>query len=211
MKAILLKQNNVVKIAYPDSYIVVFGNEGLFVNGVLNKEYKRSIYKVVNTTDLPTAIYSEMYEWKDSQWVMLAGVNNVVERIYAICEKLTSVQDPQVPSDEWQEYVNRINTFKDSILETVNPMYVNLKNYIVPGIINLWELRSVLSSEGLLDDVEAIINTLPESTKLAALEAWNHASTIRRYSPTIKLIQQGLGLSTYQVDEIFRKAKTIDL
>jgi hypothetical protein len=209
MKSILTKQN-VVKESYPDSYTLSYTSKGLRVNGVLKEEYKESNTKIVNTTAPPTPIFSDVYEWKDSQWVMIENVENLVERIYAKCEQLIS-KDPQGTPEEWQAYVDKVNAFKDSILQTLGPWTVKITDYEVPSTIYLWELRSIIKSKGLEESVNEAIEDLPEDIKTPALEAWNHGTTIKRYSPTIKLIKTALGLSTYEVDEIFRSATKISI
>lgn len=209
MKSVLTKQN-IVKESYPDSYTLSYTSKGLRVNGVLKEEYKETNTKIVNTPAPPTPIFSDVYEWKDSQWVMLENVENLVERIYAKCEQLVS-RDPQGTPEEWQAYVDKVNAFKDSILQTLGPWTVKITDYEVPSSIYLWELRSILKEKGLDTQVETSINALPAEIKIPALEAWNHGTTIKRYSPTIKLIQSALDLSTYEVDEIFREAKKISI
>jgi hypothetical protein len=141
---------------------------------------------------------------------MLENVENLVERIYAKCEQLIS-KDPQGTPEEWQAYVDKVNAFKDSILQTLGPWTVKITDYEVPSTIYLWELRSIIKSKGLEESVNEAIEDLPEDIKTPALEAWNHATTIKRYSPTVKIIQAALGLSTYEVDEIFRSATKISI
>ena len=209
MKAVLTKQN-IVKEVYPDNYTLTYTINGLRVNGVLHTEYKPGNSKVENTIDVPTPIYKDIYKWNNGQWIMLESVNSLIQRIYAKCDQAID-KDPQGTAEEWQAYVDKVTAFKASILQTLGPWSVNISEYTVPDTIYLWELRSILKEKGLTASVETALNSLPIEIKDSALEAWNHATTIKRSSPTIKLIQTVLNLSTYEVDEIFRKATQISI
>jgi hypothetical protein len=86
----------------------------------------------------------------------------------------------------------------------------------VPTEVTLWQLRSELAIRGLEVGVTSAINNLPESTqqeidtKTIAKTAWEKANVVLRNSATVIMIQNILGLTTTQVDDIFSKAYLIE-
>lgn len=77
--------------------------------------------------------------------------------------------------------------------------------------VMLWKLKAVLNSMGLLAQVEAALNSLPEPTKTNALLAWEYSPTVSSSSATTKFIQGVLSLTDEQVEQIFNNAAIIEV
>ena len=80
-----------------------------------------------------------------------------------------------------------------------------------PLEVALWKLRFVLSQMNLEQSVSAALETLPEPQKTAANYIWNYGNSIDRHSSTIAFLQQSLGLSNIQVNQMFIQANSITL
>lgn len=80
-----------------------------------------------------------------------------------------------------------------------------------PLEVALWKLRFVLSQMNLEQAVSDALNSLPEPQKTAANYIWNYGNTIDRHSSTIMFLQQQLGLTDAQVNEIFIQSNSIML
>jgi hypothetical protein len=80
-----------------------------------------------------------------------------------------------------------------------------------PTEVALWKLRFVLSQMNLEQSVSEALNTLPEPQKTAANYIWNYGNSIDRHSSTIAFLQQSLGLSNIQVNQMFIQANSITL
>jgi hypothetical protein len=80
-----------------------------------------------------------------------------------------------------------------------------------PLEVALWKLRFVLSQMNLEQAVSDVLNSLPEPQKAAANYIWNYGNTIDRHSSTIMFLQQQLGLTDTQVNEIFIQSNSITL
>lgn len=81
----------------------------------------------------------------------------------------------------------------------------------VPTEVALWKLRFILSQMELETTVGDVINQLPEPQKTAAKYLWDRGTAVDRYSPTVDLIKQSIGLTDSDVDNIFRQANLIIL
>lgn len=81
----------------------------------------------------------------------------------------------------------------------------------VPLEVALWKLRFILSQMELETVVGDVINQLPEPQKTAAKYLWERGIAVDRYSPTVDLIKQSIGLTNSDVDYIFRQANLITL
>lgn len=76
----------------------------------------------------------------------------------------------------------------------------------IPQEVPMWALRDVVEEDGFAAQVEAFINALPQPFKRQAYNAWNYGNFIERTSPTVAAIQQTLGLTSAQVDNMFVRA-----
>lgn len=75
----------------------------------------------------------------------------------------------------------------------------------------MWKLKSVLNSMGLLIQVGAALDGLPEPTKSTALLAWEYSPKVSSSSSVAKFVQNVLGLTEEEVEAIFISAESISL
>jgi hypothetical protein len=75
----------------------------------------------------------------------------------------------------------------------------------VPPAITPLQARRVLLAVGLLDDVETMIAQAPREARLA----WEYAVEIYRNDPTLAMLATSLGLTSDQIDDLFRSAVEI--
>lgn len=77
----------------------------------------------------------------------------------------------------------------------------------VPAAVSRRQLRLELLSRGLLANVTAALNGISdEATKAAALIEWEDATTFDRAHPLVGQIGAALGLTSAQLDDIWRAA-----
>jgi hypothetical protein len=75
----------------------------------------------------------------------------------------------------------------------------------VPASVTPRQVRLLLLSQNLLSQVEGIIATSDEATKIT----WAYASEFRRDDPLLEALSQQLGLTTEQVDAFFIAASKL--
>jgi hypothetical protein len=80
-----------------------------------------------------------------------------------------------------------------------------------PLEVALWKVRAVLTVMGLETSVTQALSNLPEPNRTAALAIWDRGNTVDRFSPTVMFLQNVLGLSDFQVNNIFIEADKIVL
>lgn len=78
----------------------------------------------------------------------------------------------------------------------------------VPQMVFMRQARLALLEVGLLDNIEQIINLMPEPLKSEARIEWEYAAEVRRDWPTLNQIADHLNLTSEYVDELFILAST---
>jgi len=73
----------------------------------------------------------------------------------------------------------------------------------VPSKIANWQAKAILQLGGLLTDVEAAIDALPEETKIVVEAAWVGGADLYRNGATVAAIAASLNLDQEQVDTMF--------
>lgn len=76
----------------------------------------------------------------------------------------------------------------------------------VPERVDMWQARAALRLAGIYDAADAAISA---SGNAALIEAWTNGNTFRRDSPAIVQLGQMLGLTSAQIDSLFRAAADI--
>ena len=79
----------------------------------------------------------------------------------------------------------------------------------VPLEVTMRQARLVLHRHGYLTQVPTAIASLDEPIRSEAEIEWEYALTVERSSPIVALLQQALGLTDAQVDDMFREAVTL--
>ena len=80
---------------------------------------------------------------------------------------------------------------------------------VVPQIVTMRQARLVLLGAGLLGQVEASINALPEPQRSAARIEWDFSSEVHRDKPFVQLLAGALGLTPEQLDDLFNQANQL--
>ncbi|UVK85245.1 hypothetical protein LOY46_11380 [Pseudomonas sichuanensis] len=82
---------------------------------------------------------------------------------------------------------------------------------VVPASVTMRQARLALLSAGLLDDVEAALDSMGDTPegKAARIE-WGYSSEVWRHKPFVQQLSAALGLSDSQVDEMFIVAAGIE-
>lgn len=78
----------------------------------------------------------------------------------------------------------------------------------VPSPLPAWRIRAILRRRGLLDTVEAMIAQLPEPPRIVVEEQMK-SSSFERNHPIIEQFGAALGLSSADLDDIFREADAL--
>ena len=82
----------------------------------------------------------------------------------------------------------------------------------VPQSMTAWQARAILEMEGLLTQVESAIAGLDEGpVKIIIKSAWENNAEFKRSSLAIDGISKSIGLTSEQVDELFRKGAAIQV
>ena len=80
----------------------------------------------------------------------------------------------------------------------------------VPQSMTAWQARAILEMEGLLTQVESAIAGLDEGpVKIIIKSAWENNAEFKRDSLAIEGISKSIGLTSEQVDELFRKGAAL--
>ena len=94
------------------------------------------------------------------------------------------------------------STYKNGVF---TPPKVDPPPVVVPESVTPRQVRLLLLSQGLLDQVEAMIAQQDQATKIT----WEFASEFRRDNPILLALAQNLGLTQGQIDEFFIAAAAI--
>lgn len=81
---------------------------------------------------------------------------------------------------------------------------------VVPQAVTMRQARLALLMVGLLDNVEAAIAAIPDTTMRRAAEIeWEYATEVQRNSPLTAQLGPNLGLTNAQIDELFIAGSTL--
>lgn len=80
----------------------------------------------------------------------------------------------------------------------------------VPRAVTMRQARLQLIEDELLDDIEAALNAItnPKQREKAKAE-WEHSREVQRTHPLVNAVLAGLGYTSAQVDELFRRASVL--
>jgi len=81
----------------------------------------------------------------------------------------------------------------------------------IPREIPNWRCKAVLTQMGIIGQVEAIMNNLPEPDRTIAKLAWNGDGKVSRRGKTVLGLSSALGLTDDQVDSMFLAAERIEV
>lgn len=72
---------------------------------------------------------------------------------------------------------------------------------VVPSSVTRYQARVALANSGLLEQVNAYFDALPDSD--TGKMAWLEAPTVERHSPALIAAAHALGLTDEQIDQLF--------
>ena len=75
----------------------------------------------------------------------------------------------------------------------------------VPQTVTMRQASIALELAGLLDDVEAIVATLPRIYQIE----WQRASVVLRDNPLVEMVRQEHGMTEAQIDDLFIAASAL--
>ena len=78
-----------------------------------------------------------------------------------------------------------------------------------PQVVTMRQARLALLGAGLLDDVDAAINSLPSPQKEAARIEWEYAAEVQRNSGLVLGLGEALGLDAAGLDALFVEASKL--
>ena len=80
---------------------------------------------------------------------------------------------------------------------------------LIPQSVTMRQARLAMLNAGILDDVEAMIATMPGDDGAAARIDWEFARDVRRDWPLVAALGSQLGMSNEQIDDLFIYAGSI--
>lgn len=86
---------------------------------------------------------------------------------------------------------------------TINPDKIRST---APTPVPMWSVRTVLQTNGLFDQAQALINV---STDSALKNVWEYGNFADRNSSAINTLATQLGLSSEQIDQMFIEANNL--
>lgn len=78
----------------------------------------------------------------------------------------------------------------------------------VPPQVPMWAVRTVLQNDGLFDQAQSLIDA---STDNALKNVWEYGNFADRNSTAITSLATALGLTSEQVDQMFRDANNLNV
>lgn len=81
----------------------------------------------------------------------------------------------------------------------------------IPREILNWRAKAVLARMGLTDQIDGMIQAMPEPDRTVVSAAWHGNAALARKGATVTALAAALGLSEAQVDELFLSADAINI
>lgn len=77
----------------------------------------------------------------------------------------------------------------------------------IPESVAMWQARSVMIEDGILDAVVTYLTAMPDEIKRKQAQAkFEYSSTVRRDDPLVKFVIPALGKTEAQIDAMFIRA-----
>jgi len=76
---------------------------------------------------------------------------------------------------------------------------------VVPTSVTMRQACLALENAGILDDVEALVATLPRPYQIE----WQRASMVERTNQLVEVVRQQQGMTVQQIDDMFIQAATL--
>lgn len=116
---------------------------------------------------------------------------------------------PYVQRNETGAIVGIYENMQPGVAEEFQEMAEIEQPIVVPQSVTMRQARLALLNAGLLDDVEAAINTLPEPPRTTVRIEWEFSSEVFRDRGFVLMLGQALGLNSEAMDDLFITAATL--
>lgn len=73
----------------------------------------------------------------------------------------------------------------------------------IPASVSMRQARLALLGAGVLSQVDAAINAMPEPQKTAAKITWEYSAEVQRHNGLVSQMAPALGLTEAQIDALF--------
>lgn len=108
--------------------------------------------------------------------------------------------------NEAQQYKNKNNIAAEVEIFTEEIIV----NTIVPEVVTPRQMRVALILSGILvEDIESVIESLPEPDKSITRITWEYSTEFQRNNPILVAMAPALNLSESDVDQLFILANTL--
>ena len=110
--------------------------------------------------------------------------------------------------DAYNQYLETIDVSGVEVGISVPKVYeepITVSYEYIPDAVSMRQARLALSRQGLLGQVQAGIDALPEESQIE----WEYAGFVERNSPLVQSLGAALGLTDEQLDDLFRLAVTL--
>jgi hypothetical protein len=81
----------------------------------------------------------------------------------------------------------------------------------VPREIAAWRAKAVIEMAGLLPQVEALIDSVPNEAAVVVRRAWTDGAPLQRTGATVLALSAALNLSDAQLDAMFIQAASLEV
>lgn len=107
-----------------------------------------------------------------------------------------------------------LKTLEEVKLEAMSPerraAYEAARNQVPQEIAN-WRARAILEVEGLLLQVDTLIDALTGPEGVAVKSAWIYGAPLKRGGATVKALAAQLNLTEEQLDSLFIQAAALEI
>ena len=133
--------------------------------------------------------------------------NALTERVQAAAPVLTNLGHWEQRWEVAPRFVDY--TDADDVLHTAADQIAaeteRLRLASVPQSVTMRQAARALLEAGLLDEVEALVATLPRAYQID----WERASTVERSNPLVEVVRQQKSMTDAQIDDLFIAAATL--
>lgn len=108
----------------------------------------------------------------------------------------------------WVNY--RANEARDSVELTPSVPPVNAAT-VVPEQVAMWQARTILIEDDLLDEVDAFLAAIPDvKTRKLAQTKFQYSGTVRRDDPLVTNVIPALGKTEEEINQMFIRAAALE-
>ena len=143
--------------------------------------------------------------WSPEEWAAMCPGWKVLPLIDVPPESAgkKAVQRPQT---EWVVKIDAVEITYE--LVDLTPEDIEANKPYVPQVVTNFQARAALLAAGLFDQVNEALLAQPINS--TARQAWEYANELTRNGTLVNSVSEALGLTSAQLDDLFRQAATIE-